>query len=131
MVHHEFLHQFEARFASTLVAPAEVRCGACSSLPLAAARFARTLEAVACTEVYEGRPSLLSGGLDIMLITLILLMQVVIAMMAAQLLQWRVADAPDVAECAFAAVPTLSILTPQSCADPLQSAACSLAEVLG
>ena len=58
-------------------------------------------------------------------------MQVVVAMMAAQLLQWRATDAPDVAECAFSAVPTLSMIAPQSCANPLQSAACSLAEVLG
>lgn len=66
-----------------------------------------------------------------MLLTWKFLVQVVVAMMAAQLLQWRSTDATDVVECAFAAVPTLSMIAPQSCADPLQSAACSLAEVLG
>ena len=58
-------------------------------------------------------------------------MQVVVAMMAAQLLQWRSVDAPDVAACAFTTVPMLSVIAPHICAEPLQSAACSLAEVLG
>ncbi|KAK9831684.1 hypothetical protein WJX74_006108 [Apatococcus lobatus] len=58
-------------------------------------------------------------------------LQVVVAMMAAQLLQWRSTDAPDMTECAFASVPTLSMVAPHTCAEPLQSAACSLAEALG
>lgn len=59
------------------------------------------------------------------------LVQVVLAMMAAELVHWRLANAANVTACAQAAGPGLSLLSPQSCAGPLQSAACSLAEVLG